>query len=83
MDATGSLYGTTQGDGAYGAGNVFRLTPGADGWTYTSLHDFSGQSDPTGAFPKSALVIDASGNIYGTASEGGASNAGTVFEITP
>ena len=30
----------------------------------------------------STLVIDANGNIYGTASEGGASNNGTVFKIT-
>ncbi|MGB8890133.1 MAG: choice-of-anchor tandem repeat GloVer-containing protein [Candidatus Korobacteraceae bacterium] len=83
MDAAGNLYGTVTAGGAYGAGTVFKLTNGTNGWTYTSLHDFTGQSDPTGAYPTSTLIIDANGNLYGTASEGGTYNNGTVFEITP
>jgi len=83
MDAAGSLYGTTmfggQGFGG-GAGTVFKLTPANGGWTYTSLHDFTGID---GAYPMSSLVFDANGNIYGTTTEGGASNGGVVFEITP
>src|SRR5206468_9876302 len=34
-----------------------------------------------GAVPKGALVMDANGNLYGTASSGGTSNDGTVFEL--
>ncbi len=83
MDAAGSLYGTTTSDGAYGYGNVFKLAPSEGGWTYTSLHDFTGQSGSDGAYPQGGLVFDANGNLYGTASEGGTYNAGTVFEITP
>ncbi|MGO9517374.1 MAG: choice-of-anchor tandem repeat GloVer-containing protein [Candidatus Korobacteraceae bacterium] len=83
MDATGSLYGTTmfggQGFGG-GAGTVFKLTPANGGWTYTSLHDFVGTD---GAYPTSSLVFDVNGNLYGTTTQGGASNAGVVFEITP
>ena len=81
FDALGNLYGTTVVDGAHGFGAVFKLSPSNGSWTYTSLHDFTGGSD--GAYPYSNLVFDASGNIYGTASAGGASNAGVVFEITP
>ncbi len=88
MDAAGKLYGTTTGDGVYGYGSVFKLTPLNGGWTYTSLHDFTGGSD--GALPQSSLVFDANGNLYGTASEGGSSitgfcdvGCGVVFEITP
>lgn len=81
MDAAGNLYGTTISDGASGHGAVFRLTPSIGSWTYTSLHDFTGGSD--GSYPYSNLVFGADGNIYGTASGGGAFNAGVVFEITP
>jgi uncharacterized repeat protein (TIGR03803 family) len=81
MDSAGNLYGTTFIDGAYGAGSVFKLTPSNGSWTYTSLHDFTDGND--GGFPKSNLVLDANGNLYGTASTGGTYGQGVVFEITP
>lgn len=80
MDAAGSLYGTTNYDGANGLGNVFKLTPSGSGWTYTSLHDFDGY---TGVFCYSSIVLDAHGNLYGTVSQGGLIGYGVVFEITP
>jgi uncharacterized repeat protein (TIGR03803 family) len=81
MDAAGNLYGTTRCDGVNHAGSVFKLTKSGNTWTYTSLHDFTGGAD--GGNPYSSLVFDANGNIYGTASRGGVSNQGVVFEITP
>ena len=81
FDQDGNLYATTYGEGAYGMGTVFKLTPGSGGWTYTSLHDFTGGSD--GAYPQAGLTIDSDGNLYGTASLGGTDQAGTVWEITP
>jgi len=81
MDAAGNLYGTTIGDGTYGKGSVFKLTQSAGVWTYTSLHDFTGGSD--GGFPVSNVIFDSSGNLYGTASEGGTDRNGVVWEITP
>ncbi len=81
MDSTGDLYGTTQGDGNYGWGNVFKLTRSAGGWTYTSLYDFSGGAD--GGAPCGGVTLNASGNLYGTASLGGAYAQGVVWEITP
>ena len=88
MDAAGNLYGTTFGDGAYGLGSVFELSPGPSGWTYTSLHDFTGGND--GANPVSNVIFDASGNLYGTASTGAqkyncpnGNGCGVVWEITP
>jgi len=80
FDQAGNLYGTTLCGGANGQGAVFRLTPSNGIWTYTSLHDFAG---PDGAFPVSNVVFDANGNLYGTASEGGADGYGVVFQITP
>ena len=58
-----------------------KLTPSNGSWTYTELYDFTGGSD--GAAPYSNLVMDASGNLYGTTSAGGANGDGTVFEFTP
>ena len=81
MDSSGNLYGTTISDGAHGYGAVFKLTPANGSWTYTSLHDFTNGSD--GGYPYANLVFDTQGNIYGTASSGGAFGQGVVFEITP
>ena len=86
MDALGNLYGTTYADGFSGKGNVFKLSPSGSGWTYTSLHDFSGGSD--GAYPIGSVSLDARGNLYGTTSSGGTGSAcnggcGVVWEITP
>jgi uncharacterized repeat protein (TIGR03803 family) len=80
-DAAGNLYGTTLLDGAYGQGNVFKLTPSGGGWTYTDLYDFTGGSD--GGQPISNVTIDANGHLYGTTYQGGTSNVGVAWEITP
>jgi uncharacterized repeat protein (TIGR03803 family) len=80
MDASGNLYGTTFLDGAYGQGNVFELSPSNGSWIYTSLHDFTGGSD--GGRPFGQVTLDANGNLYGTASMGGANGNGVVWEIT-
>ena len=88
FDNTGNLYGTTHGDGPYNYGSVFKLTPGSGSWTYTSLHDFTGGTD--GGYPRSSILFDKNGNLYGTAAEGGTGNptncvgpCGVIFEITP
>ena len=80
MDASGSLCGTTMREGAYGAGTVFKLSPSGEGWTYSDLHDFTGID---GSSPERELLIDSSGNMYGTTTQGGAYGYGVVFEITP
>lgn len=81
MDGAGNLYGTTLCDGAHQFGNIFKLTPTGGGWSYTSLHDFTGGED--GAYPLSSVTMDASNNLYGTASGGGSQGHGVVWEITP
>jgi uncharacterized repeat protein (TIGR03803 family) len=80
LDASGNIYGTTFNVGAYAYGSVFKLSPSANGWTFTTLHDFTGGSD--GKWP-SGLIIDAQGNLYGTAWEGGPYGGGLVWEIIP
>ena len=80
----GNLYGTTCADGAYGYGNVFELSPSDSGWTYTDLYDFCALGPPCsdGAYPISNVSFDTNGNLYGTASTGGSSGVGVVWEIT-
>ena len=89
MDAAGNLYGTTNCAGAYGWGNVFKLTRNGSGWTYTSLHDFCAGGYPCtdGRKPWSNVVFDSRGNLFGTVSEGvnptDPLGGGGVWEITP
>lgn len=77
IDSSGNLYGTTYADGAYGHGNVFKLTRSMAGWTYSSLHDFTGGTD--GGYPESTVVFDQNGNLYGTALAGGSNPEGCIY----
>jgi uncharacterized repeat protein (TIGR03803 family) len=79
----GDFYGTTVGGGAYGFfGTVFKMTPTG---TLTTLHSFCSQAFPCadGQGPAAGLVQASNGDFYGTTTDGGANNAGTVFKITP
>jgi uncharacterized repeat protein (TIGR03803 family) len=91
FDGAGNLYGTTSGGGANSGnyinpspgGTVFELSPvSGGGWTEKVLYSF-GASATDGNSPLSGLIFDASGNLYGTTSSGGAHGSGTVFELTP
>jgi uncharacterized repeat protein (TIGR03803 family) len=81
LDQEGNLYGTTgYGGDNQNAGVAFKLTPVARGsWKEQVIHKFSEGED--GATPRSSLIFDSVGNLYGTASVGGAYGGGTVFEL--
>ena len=81
FDALGNLYGTTYYAGAYDQGTVYTLTRANGAWTERVLYNFKGGTD--GSSPISGLVFDASGNMYGTTSAGGAScDCGVIFKMT-
>jgi uncharacterized repeat protein (TIGR03803 family) len=83
MDKKGNLYGTSLLGGTNDVGAVFELSPPVvfgGAWTEKILFSFSG---PDGSSPFGRLLLDASGNLYGTASGGGAGEAGAVFELAP
>ncbi len=76
-----ALYGTTAGGGSGKGGVVFKITKSGQ---ETVLYNFCQQTNCTdGLFPFASLIEDKSGNLYGTTKEGGATNRGVVFEITP
>ena len=96
FDAMGNLYGTTEQGGSghwtqnNGAGTVFELSPGANGWTHTVLYNFcslgSGSACPDGAKPFSGVTFDSAGNLYGTTENGGGASGlayGAVYELSP
>jgi uncharacterized repeat protein (TIGR03803 family) len=81
VDQAGNLYGTTQQGGApNNYGTVFELSPSGNGWTYQLLHVFKDTTD--GGWPVGGLIFDPYGNLFGTASVGGPTGGGTVFELS-
>jgi uncharacterized repeat protein (TIGR03803 family) len=91
FDAAGNLYGTmSQGglDNYGGSGSVFKLSPDSNGtWTYSVLYVFKGGRD--GGLPRTGVIFDAAGNLYGTTVYGGyplciaPTYCGKVFKLTP
>jgi len=91
MDAAGNLYGVAF-TCALPAGNgcIYKLTPSSGSYTFTDLYDFT--NGPDGRNPSGRVMIDANGNLYGTAENAGNNNrclgegqsgCGTVWEFTP
>ncbi len=84
QDASGNLYGTTGLGGTStrckgGCGVLFELKNNSGTWSETVLHNFNGSD---GSAPDAALLKDAAGNFYGTATAGGAKGLGVVFELS-
>jgi uncharacterized repeat protein (TIGR03803 family) len=84
LDGQGTFYGATQWGGADangcadgpGCGVVFKLDRGGN---ETVLYNFTGGID--GGNPLSGVILDNAGQLYGTASFGGAHGAGVVFKL--
>jgi hypothetical protein len=83
FDPAGNIYGTTYGGGSAcddgSCGTVFKLTPSQGGGWAETAYDFRGGAG--GGNPLSGVVLDASGNLYGTTSSD--SYNPVVYELTP
>jgi uncharacterized repeat protein (TIGR03803 family) len=85
LDAAGNLYGTTSAcTCSYtNQGAVFELLRGQGGaYSEKVLHYFY-SNGVDGYNPVASLVFGSAGTLYGTTSQGGTYNAGTVFELSP
>lgn len=91
LDGFGNLYGTTVVGGSSGGGTIFMLK--SDGTGFRLLHSFAGGASD-GHYPYASLLLDESGNLYGTTITGGQTpvhsdtgyygiydGSGTVFRI--
>jgi uncharacterized repeat protein (TIGR03803 family) len=73
----GELYGTTAGGGNGGAGLVYELTTaGVETVLYSFPANYSEGATPVG------VIADGSGNLYGTALNGGSGNSGVAFKLS-
>jgi uncharacterized repeat protein (TIGR03803 family) len=82
FDSAGDVFGTTVGGGSSNSGTVFELS-GATHQNLTTLVSFTGSSgNAPGTAPLGGVAFDASGNLYGVTQDGGATGAGTVFELS-
>src|SRR5579862_3688231 len=77
FDSAGNMWGTTQLGGTADEGNVWEILKGT-----TTIKEIAYFHGPNGAYPMAGVLIDKSGNVYGTASQGGSANDGVVWEIT-
>lgn len=87
FDQAGNLYGDTiQGWDQYADGVVFQLVPSDGGRTENILYGFTGKKSKDGWSPAGDLIVDKSGNLYGTTMYGGVGcglyGCGTVFELS-
>jgi uncharacterized repeat protein (TIGR03803 family) len=91
IDGLGNIYGTASyyggtGCGGFGCGAVFELSPVTGGWKPSLLHTFAGGA-ADGGNPNSTLLLDSSGNLYGTTWDGGISlcgnGCGTAYKLSP
>ena len=73
----GNLYGTAVDGGTYTSGVVWELTPNG---TETVVYSFGGFAGDA-VNPRSGVVSDSTGNLYGIA-QGGTNGAGAVFKLT-
>jgi uncharacterized repeat protein (TIGR03803 family) len=75
-DTAGNLFGTTCSGLLHQNGTVFEVSKKA---AYKTLHAFNGEND--GGCLEGSLVLDSTGNLYGTAAYAGVNGAGVAFEL--
>jgi uncharacterized repeat protein (TIGR03803 family) len=82
-DAAGNLYGTTERTSSkLSGGTVYKLIPQTNGtWIEKVIYRFLGGAD--GSRPMAGVVIDKSGDLWGTTYAGGVADDGILYELTP
>jgi len=89
VDASGNVYGATM----YGNGSIYEVSPnGHGGWSETVLYRFCAQTNCSDGKGPSSLMLDAQGNVLGSAGGGGTGaqcpsnyqgGCGVIFKLVP
>jgi len=84
VDKSGNFYGVPYGYGSPAVGEIYRVTPSG---TQSILYTFGGPPSD-GTQPNAGMIIDSSGNLYGTTQFGGTNGLGTgglgtIFKLSP
>jgi hypothetical protein len=88
FDRSGNLYGATMWGGLFskgdneGSGLLFKLSPGSNGWTETTVFAFP-PAGYSGSNPTAPIAFDGSGNLYTTFSGYYGKGIAGVGEISP
>ena len=87
FDVSGNLYGTTIEGGGWmsgcledGCGVAYEISPSNGGWYTSMIYGFVNGSTHT---PFSGVIVDSSGNLYGTTNGGGEAGFGSIYELSP
>jgi uncharacterized repeat protein (TIGR03803 family) len=78
VDSAGNLFGVTTIGGSKGYGTVFEL-PAGTASTITTLYSINNVHQARN--PSGPLVVDADGDFWVATYDGGAKNAGAIFEL--
>jgi uncharacterized repeat protein (TIGR03803 family) len=81
FDSAGNIWGTTGDGGDSFSGTVYQLVRSNGSWTENVIHSFGAPGD--GSRPAAGLIMDSQGNLYGTTQNGGSTQGGTVYQLTP
>jgi uncharacterized repeat protein (TIGR03803 family) len=82
---SGTLFGTTLIGGSLNNGAVFQVTPPpspGSPWTETVLYSFVPYGGD-GFAPTAGVTLGADGVIYGPTQDGGSSDYGAIYQLTP
>ena len=77
----GNFYGTTILGGAFGAGNLFKITPAGE---FSVVHNFCSLANcADGNGPSSPPIQGLDGSLIGTTGGGGTHGGGVVYSLSP
>jgi uncharacterized repeat protein (TIGR03803 family) len=79
VESAGTFYGITKFGGANNEGAIFKITPGDATPAITKLADLE---STVGVLSYAGLIFGDDGALYGTTSQSGGANAGTIIKVT-
>lgn len=84
FDRAANIYGTTEAGGAHTWGSVFEMNPSpGGGWTLNVIYSFSIVGEQGFGVPHTGVIMDQSGNLYGTTIWENNYADGVIYQLAP